>query len=151
MPNVTFSFFGPAGLCGSIAEQQISSQGAEMKNSILNTLATLAVALTMAISITGASPNAQAQNSQDYVYCTLRDGMHSVVYYSDVFAGDYYFQSVAYSNAFTNYVHGQFSNVIGVASCLRESDPSRARSAEDGWRSSDRGIYRQLVDTRWTY
>ncbi len=111
-----------------------------MKNS-LKKLATLA----------NTVPNSQAQNSQDYIYCTLRDNWHSTVYYGDVFVGDYFSQSLGYSNAFTNYVHGQFPNVIGVASRFYEQDPSRARSAEDGWRSGDRGIYRQLIDTRWTY
>jgi len=121
-----------------------------MKNSIRTKLGTFAVAMVLAITITAAAPSAHAQNSQQFIYCTLRDSVHSTVYYSDVFAGDYS-QQLGYSVAFTNYVHGQFSNVIGVANCFFESDPSRARSAEDGWRSTDRGIYRQLVNTPWTY
>ena len=122
-----------------------------MKNSILTKLVKLAIAMTLAILITSVAPTAHAQDSQQqYIYCTLRDNMHSTVYYSEVFAGDYYGQSNEYSVAFTNFVHGQFSNVIGVASCLWENGQSRARSAEDGWRSTDRGIYRQLVNTQWT-
>jgi hypothetical protein len=122
-----------------------------MKNSILTKLGTLSIAMTLAVIITGVAPTAHAQDSQQqYIYCTLRDGMHSTVYYSDVFAGDYG-QQIGYSVAFTNFVHGQFPNVIGVASCLFELGQSQARSAEDGWRSNDRRIYRQLVDTRWSY
>jgi hypothetical protein len=122
-----------------------------MKTSILAKLGSTAVAAILAITLlaTAAAPNAYAQDS-NYIYCTLRDSSNSVVYYSDVFVGDYS-QQLRYSVAFTNYVHGQFSNVIGTASCFFGGSSGEARSNEDGVRSIDRRIYRQLVDTRWSY
>lgn len=121
-----------------------------MKKSIVVKLSMFAVAIALAIAIPGSAPKAHAQDSQLYFYCTVKDGVHSTAFYSDVFPGDSS-QRVGYEVAFTNYVHGHFSNVIGVASCFSAWGPSQARSAEDGWRSTDSGIYGRLVDTRWTY
>ncbi len=76
-------------------------------------------------------------SQQQYIYCTLRDGVHSSVYYNDVFAGNY-IQQIGYSVAFTNFVRGQLANVIGVANCFFGLGQGRARSADDGWRSNGR-------------
>jgi hypothetical protein len=90
--------------------QNKSSQGAENEK-----LSTCAFAITLAITITTTASKAHAQDSPQYIYYTLRDSMHSTAYFSDAFPGDYS-EATGCSVAFTNYVHGQFSNVIGVAS-----------------------------------
>ena len=122
-----------------------------MKNSISKTLIGTAVvkALAIALLFFATAHNAHAQNSQ-YIYCLLSDNMNSTVYFSNVFPGDYS-QEIGYSVAFTNFVHGHFSNVIGVANCFLGDNPSAARSEEDGIRSTDRRIYKQIVETQWSY
>ena len=123
-----------------------------MKNSIIKRITGTVVvkAVVVALLFMATAHNASAQNT-DYIYCELQDNTHSTVYFSGVFAGNYYFQSTGYSVAFTNVVHGNFPNVIGTASCFFGNDLSSARSGEDSMRSTTRISYRQLVNTEWVY
>lgn len=122
-----------------------------MKNSIIKRIAGTVVvkAVVVALLFMATAHNASAQNTQ-YIYCELQDNIHSTVYFSGVFAGDYS-QQLGYSVAFTNFVHGNFPNVIGTASCFFGNNPSVARSDEDSMRSTRRISYRQLVNTEWVY
>lgn len=122
-----------------------------MKNSIIKRIIGTVVlkAVVAALLFMVTTHNASAQNTQ-YIYCELLDNIHSTAYFSGIFAGDYS-QQLGYSVAFTNFVHGNFPNVIGVASCFFGSDPSSARSGEDGMRSNARMVYGRIVDTQWAY
>ena len=122
-----------------------------MKNSTIKKIVGTVIvkAFVFALLLMATAHNASAQSTQ-YIYCELQDNIHSTAYFSGVFAGDYS-QQIGYSVAFTNFVHGHFNNVIGVASCFFGNDPSAARSQEDGMRSNTRMVYRQTVDTQWAY
>jgi|HubBroStandDraft_4_1064222.scaffolds.fasta_scaffold486598_1 hypothetical protein len=122
-----------------------------MKNSVVKKVVGTVVVKAFAFGLLfmATAHNASAQNAQ-YIYCALQDNIHSTAYFSDVFAGDYS-QQLGYSVAFTNFVHGNYPNVIGVASCFFGNDSSVARSGEDGMRSNARMVYRQLVNTQWVY
>ena len=122
-----------------------------MKNSVIKKIVGTVVikGFVFALLFMATAHNASAQNTQ-YIYCELQDNMHSTVYFSDIFAGDYS-QQLGYSVAFTNFVHGNFPNVIGVAGCFFGNDLSSARSDEDSMRSTRRISYRQLVNTQWVY
>jgi hypothetical protein len=86
----------------------------------------------------------------DFIFCDLSDGIHKVDYYSDVFPGDYSL-STRYSNAFTDHVHGKYSDVKGVASCFFTKDVHESRAKEDKMRSNTRMVNFRVVDTGWTY
>jgi hypothetical protein len=130
---------------------KINSRRNKMKNSTIKKIAGTATvkAFVFALFLMATAHNASAQNTQ-YIYCELQDNIQSTAYFSGVFAGDYS-QQLGYSVAFTNFVHGNFPNVIGVASCFFGSDPGSARSGEDGMRSNARMVYGRIVDTQWAY
>ena len=112
---------------------------------------TLMTALAfVGLFLMSGTANTARADDHDYIYCVLTDGIHSTVYFSNVFLGDYS-RNLKYENAFTNFVHGHYSDVIGAASCFFKDSAGDARSEEDGTRSTDRGIYKQLIDTGWTY
>ena len=89
-------------------------------------------------------------DDDDYIHCSLTDSTHSTKYFSDVFLGDYY-HHVGIENAFTAYVHANYDNVIGTASCFYEDDRPRARAERDSMKASARRTYDNIIDTGWTY
>lgn len=95
-----------------------------MKNSVVKKVVGTVVvkAFAFALLFMATAHNASAQNAQ-YIYCALQDNIHSTAYFSDVFAGDYS-QQLGYSVAFTNFVHGNYPNAIGVASCFLAMIPA---------------------------
>ena len=109
------------------------------------TMATLLVALAV-----GTSAPALASGDDDYIHCLLTDGTHSTVYFSGVFLGDYSHKE-RYENAFTDYVHAEYDNVIGTASCFFEDNPSAARAEQNDLKAGKRSVYRSLITTGWTY
>ncbi len=86
----------------------------------------------------------------DYIWCSLTDSVHSTKYFSGVFLGDYS-HSVRYENAFHDYVHATYDNVIGTANCFFERDPKASRAEKTSFMARARGIYKNMIDTDWTY
>jgi hypothetical protein len=86
----------------------------------------------------------------DYIWCNLSDGSNSKSYYSQVFAGDYS-KSIGIQVAFTNYVHANYDKVIGTAGCRFNRDEASAKSDRDSSKGTDRRIYKEVIQTDWTY
>ena len=97
-----------------------------------------------------SSSIAAADTGSDYIYCILTDSIHSTEYFSGVFQGDFSL-NVRSENAFWNYVHGNYSGVIGGALCFFRKSAPEARDEENAYKARGRGIYNNLIDTGWSY
>jgi hypothetical protein len=120
------------------------------KGGVMRTKSLLLVLATCVVFVAGSNHPVQASSDDDYIYCSLQDNTHSTVYFSDVFAGNYS-NSLAYQNAFHDNVHGNYSNVIGTASCFFEKDSHAAKAKKDNMKASERNIYEHIIETGWSY
>ena len=95
-------------------------------------------------------PTVSAGDEDDWIFCSLTDSSNSTVYFSGVFQGDYSW-SIRYENAFHDYVHAKYDDVIGLASCFFEGDQKAARAELYDHMASKRRVYDEIVETSWSY
>jgi len=86
----------------------------------------------------------------DHIWCVLQDNTHDTAYVSEVFAGEYS-NFLGYQNAFFDYVHAHYDNVIGMAKCGFERGRSEARASRDRDEAGFRRVYKRVLETNWTY
>lgn len=89
-----------------------------------------------------------------YIWCSLRDqrSTTTTVYFSEVFEGDAS-NSDSFMNAFNAYVHANYTDVRGAATCASASDRPAARADRDHEKDTQRNIDMStgIIQTDWKY
>ena len=89
-----------------------------------------------------------------YIWCSLLDprSTSTTAYFSEVFEGDAS-NSVLFMNAFNAYVHANYTDVRGAATCTSAGDRSAARADRDHEKNTGRNIAKStvIIQTDWTY
>jgi hypothetical protein len=89
-----------------------------------------------------------------YIWCSFRDlrSTSTTTYFSEVFEGDAS-NSGFFISAFNAYVHANYTDVQGTATCASASDLPAARADRDHKKDTERNIAAStvIIQTDWTY
>jgi hypothetical protein len=88
-----------------------------------------------------------------YIWCSLHDqrSTTTTAYFSEVFEGDAS-NSDFFTNAFSAWVHANYTDVHGAAACTSASDRPAATADRDHEKDTERNIATgTIIQTDWTY
>ncbi len=101
-----------------------------------------------ATTLSAAAPPARSQQGDAFMYCELRDAVHSVAYFSTVFRA-LPEPSVPYADRFHDFVFRAYNKVYGTAKCVSFENSYKAEDAKDRTRFRYRGLFNKFIETGW--